>query len=1033
MRLSTNIWTRCFALSFVLSLSPVSNLFGQSGYHVSQYTSKEGLPQNSIKGLAFDQHGFLWLATEGGIVRFDGRKFKILGAEAHPLIRNQRFTQAVPCLDGGILFTDLLNGMYLLFNDRFTTIRKPNSNYPSLIYVRGSLPNAEFLAQDSIFLAETRRERASLQHSIILPTVSGKVLVATDRVVLIDLTTRKLSEISSIRLYNDQFARLDKALIKLDINGQLHFLNEEEDTFEPCVMMKANGQKWDTPMKNSEFFSQFPFTDVFISDSKNLFRLSAGKSRNQFIIHPVLDTLPENCKVTAVTYLASENVLVLGTDSKGAFVYKQKSMKTYITEDLTKKSTGFYSQALIDSVTLLAGQGLMVDLQNHKVKGQFPYPYSDFALASDDQQNLYFANGRYLFKYYPGSKRKEQIPSKEKFVTRCITWLDDAIWIGTTIGVGQLRADSIHWIFKTSFSSEQYGIKTINKDQEGNLWFASSFQLYRLNLQTNHIDSFPEMENMDIRAISMIRNKPVLGTYGNGYFVFNDGKFVQMPAGRNRELSNTHSFIEDKAGYMWIPTNRGLYKTQLDAVEAYLKDTTFQLPYYAYMEEDGIYNTEFNGGCSPSHLLLPDGRLSLPSFEGLVMFKPELTPHYFSKDSMIIEFIEVDGRRYRPEDLPVIPSNHLNITIHYAGAWWNNPYNQYVYLRMENSEVPFSLTTPDQTTLSIGVLRPGNHTFIIRRRCGFNPEDFVYSRINLIVEKPWYAKGLAISMYAFILGLITWGIAVLNSKTIRKRNTELQRKVDNQTQALLASNVQLEENVQKLAETEIHLRKNLSLRDRLMSIITHDILTPLRFIGQIARLAIEEKPADDELPKQALSDVHNAVHKLFHSTQNLLHWVTYHQEHFKTSSVNCSPFAIVEQLMEDFSEMSRFQGNKLINEVPEDDIIMTDPRILNIILHNLISNAIKYTRDGEIRVRSKTENQWYELEVNDTGRGMTPEQLDMIRKGANNQFDVKQEDISAGTGIGLSLVADLIEIIQGRWEIDSLDGIGVKVRVFIPL
>ena len=1008
-------------------------MLGQSGYHVTQYTSKEGLPQNSIKGLAFDQHGFLWLATEGGIARFDGRKFKILGEEDHPLIRNQRFTQAIPCMDGGILFTDLLNGMYRLYNDRFTTIREPNSKYPSLLHIRGSLPNAEFLALDSFFLAESRRERASLLHTIILPTVSGKVLVATDRIVIIDLVTRKLSEISSIRLFNDQFARLDNALIKLDINGQLHFLNEEENTFQPCVLMKANGQKWDSPMKPTEFFSHYPFTDVFISDKKSLFRLSAGESPHQFIIHPVLDTLPENCKLIAVTYKASENLLVLGTDSKGAFVYRGKSMKTYLTEAHSNKSTAFYSQGLLDSVTLLAGQGLIVDLQNHKVKDQFPYPYSDFALASDDQQNLYFANGRYLFKYYPGSKRKEQIRSQEKFVTRCITRLDNSIWIGTTIGVGQLKADSIHWIFKKSFTSEQYGFKTINLDHEGNLWFASSFQLYRLNRQTNHIDSFPEMENMDIRVISMIRNNPVIGTYGNGYFIFSDGKFVHMPSGRNLELSNTHSFIEDKAGYMWIPTNRGLYKTQLDAVEAYLKDTTFQLAYYAYMEEDGIYNTEFNGGCSPPHLWLPDGRLSLPSFEGLVMFTPEQTPHYFSKDSMVIEFIEVDGQRYRPEELPEIASNHLNITIHYAGAWWNNPNNQYVYLRMENSEVPYSLTASDQTALSVGVLRPGNHPFVIRRKCGFGPEDYVYSRITLIVQKPWYAKGLAISMYAFILGLMTWGIAVLNSRTIRKRNTELQRKVDNQTKALLASNLQLEENVQKLAQTEIHLRKNLSLRDRLMSIITHDILTPLRFIGQIARLGIEEKPADDGMPKQALNDVHSAVHKLFHSTQNLLHWVTYHQEHFTPSSVNCSPFAIVEQLIEDFSEMSRFQGNTLINDVPEDDIILTDPRILNIILHNLISNAIKYTKDGEIRVRSATKNQWYELEVKDTGRGMTAEQLEMIRTGANNQFDVKQNDISAGTGIGLSLVADLIAILRGRWEINSPEGLGVIVKVFIPV
>jgi len=261
----------------------------------------------------------------------------------------------------------------------------------------------------------------------------------------------------------------------------------------------------------------------------------------------------------------------------------------------------------------------------------------------------------------------------------------------------------------------------------------------------------------------------------------------------------------------------------------------------------------------------------------------------------------------------------------------------------------------------------------------------------------------------------------------------LRRQVDEQTKELMMSNVQLEENVNKLAKTEIQLRKNIQVRDRLISIITHDILTPLRFIGQIARLGAEEKPTDAGLTKRALTDVQNAVHKLFHSTQNLLHWVTYHQESFKTTTINCSPFALVEQLMEDFSEMSRFQGNALNNEVPEDDVILTDPRILTIILHNLLSNAIKYTLHGDITVRSRIEAQWYLLEVSDTGRGMTAAQLEAVQQGKTTHGEISVEDVTAGNGIGLSLVADLVLALHGRWEMDSPEGHGVSVRIMIPL
>jgi signal transduction histidine kinase len=187
------------------------------------------------------------------------------------------------------------------------------------------------------------------------------------------------------------------------------------------------------------------------------------------------------------------------------------------------------------------------------------------------------------------------------------------------------------------------------------------------------------------------------------------------------------------------------------------------------------------------------------------------------------------------------------------------------------------------------------------------------------------------------------------------------------------------------------------------------------------------------MAKRALTDVQNAVHKLFHSTQNLLHWVSFQQEKFTTASINCSPFAIVEQLMEDFSEMSLFQGNTLINEVPEDDVIRTDPTVLNIILHNLLSNAIKYTQHGEIRVQSAVESNLYILEVRDTGRGMTTAQLEAIRRGTAKQGDTTLEDVTAGNGIGLTLVADLVRALQGRWEIDSPESGGVSVRIFLSL
>lgn len=1010
-------------------------LFSQDNYHITQYTARQGLPQNSIRGLTFDQHGFLWLATEGGIARFDGRTFKVLDGQDLPEINNQRFAHGVRCIDNSIVFTDALNGVYVLANDLLTTLQTADVKNRIIINMNGSLPNARFLLRDTFYFTESRRTINSGQTAIILlPVDSNKIYMVSDRIVLLDAHRRERQIIRQGRLPEDNYALFNGQFLWFDSWGKLHKLRTGTKVFEPCTLIEENGQPWTGSFAGGHVFSQYPFDEIFFTAGHKLYTLIPTRKSHQFVARIVLDKLPENCIINAVAHRKAEEVLVLGTDSRGVFVYQPKYLRTSIYSHAPDVVTNsYYAQALLDSTTLMASNGLLIDIGSNDVKDLFPYGINPYVLGTDGKGNVLISRGPNIFRYNSLTKHIQQIKTGDLFDAHSLTIMDSTIWLGTTMGIGYIRGDSMQWVHKTTSAGERYGIKCMVTDAKGDLWFGSYFELYRLDRKTGNVDSFPIFKNADCRTLALLHGKVFIGTYGKGYFVFNDGHFVRMPVGRKNELSNVHAFIEDGSNYLWLTTNRGLYKTHMDAVDGFLKDTTQTLDYYTYQEEDGIRSTEFNGGCSPSYLWLPDGRLSLPTIEGLVMFKPSETPHFFPKDTLVFEDIEVDGQRIRPEQNFNIPANHSNITVHFAGAWWNRPYNQYVSYKLEGLHTQYQLCAIDQTSYAIGHLKPGKYTLMIKRRCGFGSDDFVYSRLHFNVLKPWYAETWAYVLYGMVFFLLLWGTSVLNTRNIRKRNIELQKKVAIQTSELMNSNTQLEIHLHKLEHSESNLRKNIRVRDRLISIITHDILTPLRFIGQIARLGGEEKAEEAGLANRALTDVQNAIHKLFHSTQNLLHWVTFQQENFKTASTNCSPFALVEQLMEDFSEMSRFQGNILVNEVPEDDVILTDPRILNIVLHNLLSNAIKYTKNGYVHVRSRVEGKWYVLEVSDSGRGMTPVQLEAIRQGTSWRGETSAEAITAGTGIGLSLVSDLMHALNGRWEIESPEDIGVRVRLFISL
>jgi signal transduction histidine kinase len=925
--------------------------------------------------------------------------------------------------------------MYRLKNSRFTTLQASDVKNSNIGSVNGSLPHSFFLLHDSFCREEMERVFATSRQLYILQESSSMVFMVSDRVVLLDFQKRNRRIIAEGLSDAQKFVLLNGQLLMFDELGLLRRLRLETNTFEPCTLTDDNGKPWTVPLKNIRAFNQYPFQHTFIDDGKKLYKLLPTNNPRGFILSVMLDELPKECIINSVAYRPSDETLVLGTDSRGLFVYQKKHFSTFTFFDEGETlPNSYYAQCLLDNTSLLASNGLIIDLEKNAVKGRFPHSFHPNQLCVDDKGFLYYGTKtNEIQRLHTQHLSAPPVTLKQHCPVSAINRIWNVIGFATKRhGIARLQGDTLQWVYRASFRGQRE-VLSLEMDSSGALWFGNYFQLYRFDTLTNRLDSFPELQNAGCRALQLVRGKMFVGTYGNGYFVYHKGRFVRMPTGRNNELAHTHAFIEDSDGFLWLTTNRGLFKTHLDAIDAYLQDSTRLLYYYVYQEEDGIRNTEFNGGCSPAYLWLPDGRLSLPSIEGLVMFNPSALPANFSQDTILFEKIEVDGKKTPIDHEIELPADHFGINIHFATSWWSQPYNLQIEYKLEGLHARFQLCEIGQTVCTFGHLKPGGYTLLLRKRCGFGPDDFVYSRLEFTALTPWYAQGWALALYALGFLLAVWGTSALYSRSIRLRNIELQRKVNEQTAELLETNAQLEDNLDKLAQTERDLRKNIRVRDRLISIITHDILTPLRFIGVIARLAKGDKPAKNDPAKQALADVQNAVSKLFHSTQNLLNWVKYQQEQFKTASTNCSPFVLVEQLMQDFSEMARFQGNTLMNDVPEDDIIRTDPQILTIVLHNLMSNAIKFTQNGQIRVNSGVEGNWYLLEVRDTGRGMTPAQIESVRQGMSAQQSVATDDALAGNGIGLHLVAELIPALSGRWEIASPGDTGVRVSIYLPL
>ncbi len=131
-------------LLFLISLFYSTNpLIAQKQFNVLQYTSKNGLPQNSVKSLTKDDNDFLWMTTEGGLVRFDGREFKIFNKTNTPFIKADRLTDINTASSGEYLAYDNIGNTYQIHSNKITAVN-PN-HYKLLNFTFRINPNKIFM------------------------------------------------------------------------------------------------------------------------------------------------------------------------------------------------------------------------------------------------------------------------------------------------------------------------------------------------------------------------------------------------------------------------------------------------------------------------------------------------------------------------------------------------------------------------------------------------------------------------------------------------------------------------------------------------------------------------------------------------------------------------------------------------------------------------------------------------------------------------------------------------------------------------
>ena len=257
-------------------------------------------------------------------------------------------------------------------------------------------------------------------------------------------------------------------------------------------------------------------------------------------------------------------------------------------------------------------------------------------------------------------------------------------------------------------------------------------------------------------------------------------------------------------------------------------------------------------------------------------------------------------------------------------------------------------------------------------------------------------------------------------KTLKKREKTLGEMVAAKTEELRYSMLQLEAN-------EIELTNNLAFRERIISIVMHDLKSPLTFVHKIATSLYETHASLDKEDLERLTfELYHTSFDITNFVTNLLHWLNSTQQNFKLSITVQALNDFIRSSCAVYIKMATEKGLDFQFQSAENFVLRTDFSLLLIVLRNLFDNAIKHTKEGSITVFGTTNERYQLVTISDTGYGINAEKIIELENG------VITKKTSESTQIGYRIVYDLVQKMKGNIHIESEEGKGTKITVQMP-
>jgi signal transduction histidine kinase/ligand-binding sensor domain-containing protein len=709
-------------------------------YRFDSWTTDNGLPQVSVNSITQTRDGFLWLATFGGLVRYDGLRFEVFNTGNTKGLRTSRFLSLFEDSNGDLWATTEGQGITLYKNGKFRTFTTEDGLFDNQVHKIGED------AEGNVFIQNDKRLMRWNGENFSPAALAGREHI--DAIFQFKTDGIWFSEGSAVRKFENgrevlSFTPDFKVKRLFEDSLQRVWIASEKDVLQTFENGRIN------TFTDKEVSPRFTFGHAFEDREKNLWFSNSNTGLIQFKdgkFHRY--TTSDGLVGNAVTYIFQdrEGTLWVGTTSGLSRIQKQ-AVTAFSSEDgLAADNIYPILQDRQGRIWIGGWNGLTLyeNGRFRNVSRSFRLENEQvMSLLEDREGSLWVGTWGGIVKIVKNGVVRT-VPRDGLPTASLRVMFQDSegyIWFGTTEGLS--RTESAEIKNYTTFTAEDgftgKGVLAIFEDKNKQIWVGTESGLFKY--KDGAFTRFTESEGFKGGIVRSIIEDPDgtlwFGMYDTGIYRLKDGLLTHYTTKEGLSDNGAFQILEDADGNFWVSCNIGIYRLKKSELNDFADGKESRVSSILYNRHNGMLNSECNGGGQPAGIKADDGRLWFPTQKGVAVVDPNAVPFNPQPPPVVIESLWVDAEQVENTPTLTIQPGQIYVEIHYSGLSFVQPELVRFKYILENSDGGW-VDAGTRRTAYFSHLPPGKYVFrvLAANRDGvWNTEG---AKLEIIVLPPFY-------------------------------------------------------------------------------------------------------------------------------------------------------------------------------------------------------------------------------------------------------------------------------------------------------